>query len=234
MLDRDESRSALCKLFRRRMVADIEVLCRTIGTNSRMSVFRRLREVGYLTSFTHGGRYYTLQDVPRFDDSGLWFFKEVGFSLRRTLKETLVHLVDHSPAGMSYSQLRRITSVRVENTLVLLAREGRIARQQVDGHSVYVAVDGALGLQQIEVRRSLLQRTSQANQANLPWPLVVEILLEVVRAGGVFVDPRTVVARLVARGEKVRLEDVETVYGRYGLSLEKKTGDVCHLSSSDR
>jgi hypothetical protein len=231
MLDRDESRSALCKLFRRRMVAEIEVLCRTIGTNSRMSVFRRLREVGYLTSFTHGGRYYTLQDVPRFDDSGLWFFKGVGFSLRRTLKETLVHLVDHSPAGMSYSQLRRITSVRVENTLVLLAREGRIARQHVDGHSVYVAVDGVLGLQQIEVRRNLLQRTSQAN---LPLPLVVEILLEVVRAGGVFVDPKTVVARLVARGERVRLEDVETVYGRYGLSLEKKTGDVCHLSSSDR
>lgn len=92
MLDRDESKDALCKLFRRRMVADIEVLCRTIGTNSRMSVFRRLREVGYRTSFTHGGRYYTLQDVPRFDDSGLWFFKGVGFSLRRTLKETLVHL----------------------------------------------------------------------------------------------------------------------------------------------
>lgn len=231
MLDRDESKDALRKLFHRRMVADIEVLCRTLGTNSRMSVFRRLREVGYRTSFTHGGRYYTLQDVPRFDDTGLWFFKGVGFSLRRTLKETLVHLVDQSPAGLSYSQLRRIASVRVENTLALLAREGRIARQQVDGHSVYVAVDGVLGLQQIEARSSLLQGPSQAN---LPLPLVVEILLEVVRAGGVFVGPKTVVARLVARGERVRLGDVETVYGRYGLALEKKTGDVCPLSSSDR
>lgn len=231
MRDRAESREVLRRLFRRRMVADIEVLYRALGTNSRMSVFRRLREVGYQTSFTHGGGYYTLQGVPQFDGNGLWFFKGVGFSVCRTLRATLVHLVDESPEGLSYSELRRITSVRVENTLALLVRERRIARQQVGRRSIYVAVDSVLGLQQTEARKRVLQRTSPSTP---PLPLVVEILLEVLRAGDVSVDPRTVVARLAARGEKVTLEDVVATYGRYGLTSEKKTGEVPHLISSDR
>ena len=231
MRDAAESRDVLLKLFRRRMIADIEVLYKELGTNSRMSVFRRLREVGYRTSFTHGGGYYTLQDVPQFDNHGLWFFKGVGFSLFRTLKATLVRLVEESPAGLCYSELRRITSLRVENTLALLVREGRISRQRAGRRSIYVAVDSVLGSQQVETRKGLLETTSPST---LPLPQVVEILLEVLRGGDVFVDPKTVVARLVARGEKVSLDDVVTTYGRYGLALEKKTGEVPHLISSDR
>lgn len=231
MRDGAESKDILRRLFRRRMVADIEVLYRALGTNSRMSVFRRLREVGYRTSFTHGGGYYTLQGLPQFDDNGLWFFRGVGFSVCRTLRATLVHLVEKSPAGLSYSALCRVTSVRVENALALLVREGRLARQQVDRRSIYVAVDSVPGLQQIEARKRVLQR---ASPATLPLPLVIEILLEVLKAWDVFADPKTVVARLAARGEKVTLDDVVATYARYGLASEKKTGEVPHLISSDK
>jgi hypothetical protein len=53
-----------------------------------MTVFRRLREVGYRTSFTHRGQYYTLAERPEFDASGLWFHGDIGFSRSGTLKET--------------------------------------------------------------------------------------------------------------------------------------------------
>jgi hypothetical protein len=42
---------------------------------SRRSLFRDLASLGYLTSFTHAGRYYTLADIPQFDERGLWFYK---------------------------------------------------------------------------------------------------------------------------------------------------------------
>ena len=29
--------------------------------------------IGYRTNYTHVGRYYTLADIPVFDDHGLWF-----------------------------------------------------------------------------------------------------------------------------------------------------------------
>jgi len=50
-----------------------------------MSVFRRLSALGYLSSFNHDGRYYTLDDIPDFDINGLWHFQGVFFSKRRLL-----------------------------------------------------------------------------------------------------------------------------------------------------
>lgn len=64
MLDKTSAARALRSLFRRTLVADIDELFRTLDTRSRMSVFRRLNEVGYRSSYTHSGRYYTLSGYP--------------------------------------------------------------------------------------------------------------------------------------------------------------------------
>jgi len=127
--------------------------------------------------------------------------------------KTLVQLVDGSPAGLSYSELRNITSVRVENSLVLLVRQGRIERRQVDQRPVYVSANPEQGSRQI------VERTVRS-QGNLliepPLTLVVEILLEVVRVGDVYIPPKTLLARLVARGQIVSLAQVEKVFTKYG------------------
>jgi hypothetical protein len=39
-----------------------------------MTVFRRLRKIEYVSSYTHAGRYYTLYDIARFDSDGMAFF----------------------------------------------------------------------------------------------------------------------------------------------------------------
>ena len=61
-------------LLRKRRVVTINDLCEVIGSSSRMTVFRRLRQIDYVTSYTHAGRYYTLYDIARFDSDGLWFY----------------------------------------------------------------------------------------------------------------------------------------------------------------
>lgn len=48
-------------------------LCEVIGSSSRMTVFRRLREIEYVSIYTHAGRYYTIYDIARFDSDGVWF-----------------------------------------------------------------------------------------------------------------------------------------------------------------
>ena len=44
------------------------------------SVRRFLAAVGYYSSYTHNGMWYTLRSIPRFDRDGLWFFSDIGFS----------------------------------------------------------------------------------------------------------------------------------------------------------
>ena len=89
MLSRDASVQAVRALFQKRPVTHLEVLFHALDTRSRMSVFRRLRDMGYFTSYTHNGRYYTLADIPEFDEYGLWRYQEVGFSQHGTLRATV-------------------------------------------------------------------------------------------------------------------------------------------------
>ena len=54
-------------LFRKRRVVTMSDLCVAIGSSSRMTVFRKIRQMAYVTSYTHAGRYYTLHEIARFD-----------------------------------------------------------------------------------------------------------------------------------------------------------------------
>jgi hypothetical protein len=80
-------------------------------------VFRRLKAIGYRSSFNHAGRYYTLADVPQFNQWGLWFHRHVGFSCTGTLKATVVALVEGSAAGMTPKELLALLKLPVANTL---------------------------------------------------------------------------------------------------------------------
>jgi hypothetical protein len=44
------------------------------------SVRRFLADVGYYSSFTHNGTWYTLGSIPRFGIDGLWFHNQRGLS----------------------------------------------------------------------------------------------------------------------------------------------------------
>ncbi len=108
MLAPDHSEKALRRFFLKQRIGQLKDLFRVLNTNSRMSVFRRLKTLGYLSSFTHAGRYYSLADVPQFDQWGLWFYRQVGFSRAGTLKSTIVELVNDSATGMTPKELREL------------------------------------------------------------------------------------------------------------------------------
>ena len=63
------------------------------------TVFRKLKGLGHVTSFSHRGRYYTLSELAQFDDRGLWWFRGVGFSKYGTLLSTIEAFVNGSEAG---------------------------------------------------------------------------------------------------------------------------------------
>ena len=109
--------AAVARLVRVRRIVDIAALQASTGGRSRRSLFRDLKRLGYLSSFTHAGRYYTLEEIPQFDLDGLWFHEGVGFSRLGTLKETVGQLVREAPAGKTHGELRALLRVRVHNTL---------------------------------------------------------------------------------------------------------------------
>jgi hypothetical protein len=222
MLTKSESNRALKRLFRRFAIVDLEALSRTLQTRSRMSIFRRLKEIGYFSSYTHTGRYYTLADIPQFDDYGLWMHQGIGFSQFGSLKATIVELVNRSPIGHTHMELNNLLRIRVHNTLLAVVRERHISRQRIDRTFLYVSTEPQHAREQISRRQEQLVDSEKAI-LDIPITTVIEVLIETLHAGQVRVAPSVVAERLCQRAVPVTTEQVKSVFIRYGIEAEKKT-----------
>ena len=99
--------SLLRQHLRRNKIADLPELKRALGTNADLTVFRKLKQLDYLASYTHRGRFYTLPEIARFDDRGLWSHEGVWFSRHGTLRATVEIFVNQSPQGYYGSRIGR-------------------------------------------------------------------------------------------------------------------------------
>ena len=219
MLPATDCIKALTALFRGQPVADLATLFATLQTKSRMSVFRRLSDIGYLTSYTHAGRFYTLRSLPTFDREGLWCHQGVCFSRHGSLKSTVPYIVEHADAGRTQHELQVRLRVRVHNTLLDLVREKRIGRETWAAQYVYVSADAARAAAQLALRRTQPGMAS-GTAVEVTASAVIDVLLDLVRSAGIQVDASKVAERLNARGIAVTAEQVEDIFRRHGV---KKT-----------
>jgi hypothetical protein len=181
-------------------------------------VFRVLNEIGYHSSYSHTGRFYTLEGIPSFEENGLWFSGDVGFSTRGTLRATVEHLVLQAPAGCTHEEIERLVRLRVHDTLRSLVEAGRIGRERVEALYVYVGADAAAAHAQLARRRALQARPA-APASPLDAARVIDVLLVVIR------NPRAgakaVGEQLRAHGLAVSDVQVEEVFTRYDLGKKK-------------
>jgi len=145
---------SLVALLRRQRIATIEQLKAALGSPVDMTVFRKLREIPYHTSYSHRGRYYALDQVTRFDERGLWSYREVHFSRFGSLVETTERFASEAAQGMFASELAQIVQVDVEEPLLRLVRAQRLAREKVSGAYLYCSRDSARRRAQILAREA--------------------------------------------------------------------------------
>jgi hypothetical protein len=107
----------LRSFLQRKQIATLEELKQDLGTTSTMTVFRKLKSLGYRTSYSHRGKYYTLEEIPRFDEQGLWSYRDAWFSREGTLLATAQRFVEQAPAGLTAGELQAVLGVEVQTAL---------------------------------------------------------------------------------------------------------------------
>lgn len=148
------SADILRQFLRRQRIATLPQLKQSLGTEADITVFRKLKELSYRTSYSHRGSFYTLDEIAAFDEQGLWSVDSVWFSLHGTLVATVENLVTLSAAGYFASELEDILHVPVKEPLLQLAGQHRIARQSVAGLYLYCGSDPRTQRRQLQTRRS--------------------------------------------------------------------------------
>jgi hypothetical protein len=122
-------------------MATLKELEVALGSPSSRTVFRKLKALDYLSSYTHRGRYYTLQSIATFDEQGLWSCRSVWFSQFGNLLDTAVAFVERSGAGYTAAELSEALHVECKHTLVDLVRRRRLQRERIDHLYVYFSSD---------------------------------------------------------------------------------------------
>ena len=206
-------------LLRKRRVVTMKDLCEVIESSSRMTVFRRLRQIEYVTSYTHAGRYYTLYNIARFDSDGIWFYDDIGFSQNGSLKNTVTYLVDRSDAGKFHFDLERQLRVRVHNVLLDLVKSRQIERIKFEGQYLYLSSDKEQSTKQIEQRKQLSMQARRI-PVFISESMVIEILAEVICQSKRHPRVDQVTSALAIRGLPISEKDVMTVFDQY--DIEKK------------
>lgn len=105
--------------------------------SSRMTIIRRLNELPYLSSYSHKGKYYTLDSIPEFSEEGLWSYNSVHFSKFDTLIKTCYYLVNSSESGYSVKELQDKLHVNVKLSLIELCKRSDLYREKSKGEYVY-------------------------------------------------------------------------------------------------
>ena len=158
---------ALRKHLLRHKIATLPELKKVLGTASDITVFRKLKPLGYCSSYTHRGRFYTLNDIARFDSTGLWSHDAVWFSRLGTLLTTVESVVQQSQRGWFATELADILHVDVQASLHDLVQHGRLRRSTLTGRFLYTSSDVTLSRQQFRARQTAASVPLRVDAASL-------------------------------------------------------------------
>ena len=217
----------LLQLLQTKEVVTFEELQNTLGQASRATTFRYLRQVQYLRSYNHNGRYYTRRDPTLFDRFGLYSRGNIHFSRDGTLGDTLKRLVGGSEAGWTQRELQELLRVRVQVLLLRAVRQEAIRREDISGLYLYVHIDPAIGEIQLQRRRERIaaRQSGETAMVRVDDSVIIQVLLTLIRHPGS--RPGDVVRTLRGHSPPIGREQVVEIFTRYELDdIGKKGGST--------
>ena len=145
-------------------------LKRALGTQVDVTVFRKLKQLAYRTSYSHCGSYYTLDETAHFGPNGLWSFQSVWFSRHGTLLDTAQAFVENSSAGYFAEELDHLLHVGTKEPLLRLVQQGRVTREPVEGLYLYCSKEPVFHERQLLARdrKSTRLNSSHIQKSRMP------------------------------------------------------------------
>jgi len=214
MKSKSEREKKVKRLFNKSKVVTIDDLKNVLDTDFFKTVFRYLKEIGYLSSYNNAGRFYTMPHTPRFDEYGLWHCEVASFSKFGTLKSTICSMISGSREGFTHRELKLLLRCRVQNTLNDLTKSNVISRGSVNGLFVYVSKNKQTAVLQLSQREKKSEIVKVQGRA-IEFPVIIDILLELLRSS--VWDAKTISRNLHVKRVSVTEQQIKEVMHHYGL-----------------
>lgn len=195
-------------------IGDLTSLLTCSVPNARL----KLRQWEAYTSYNQNGRYYSLPQIPRFNDYGLWHYKNVAFSQHGNLKKTVIHLVNASSAGLSGKQVGEILGLSPQSFLHHFRNCPGIHREKHEGVFIYFSDIDQVYEKQLQERKSLASRSAIVTLSD---PEAVLILVAIIREHGISAEEIAALPEI--KKSNIKLSTIKGFMSYHGLL--KKTPD---------
>ncbi len=131
---------------------------------SAWTLFNKLKVYGYHTSYNFNGQYITLKEIPVFDENGIWKYGQVGFSKWTNVEESISHIVNKSPKGLTPIEITEILQIRTHNQLLKCRKKGLVVSMRYGRNQVYFSPDKSISKLQIKKRENVFRILLNATQ----------------------------------------------------------------------
>jgi len=194
-------------LIRRKKIVTLDDLANSLHCSKR-TVQRRLTQLKTIRSYNRNGRYFTLEDIGKFDANGLWHYRGTYFSKFGNLTQTFVQLVRASQAGLTSHEAGALIGLRPSSFLWNFHNHPEIKRQKHQGRYVYFSSEPARYAQQFQ-NRMIIPSEFEA----------IAILVEKIK------HPQLSLEELAnkLKGKKLNIEPevIENLFLHHGLAIKK-------------
>ena len=182
--------------FRRQKIITIGQLVEWLKC-SVITARRRLKKWQSYTSINNNGRYYTLPQIPVFDENGLWRYRKVFFSKHGNLKQTIVALITESEKGLSAVEIAELVGLVANSSFLSRIKSvPGVRRQKHQGRFIYLSDQPQIYSRQMQTR------ASRQTGADFPSDTeAVQILVELIKYPDIGIEQ--LAARVSKPGKQV-------------------------------
>lgn len=203
--------------FRRQKIITLEQLVCLLQC-SAITVRRRLKKWQTYTSINKNGRYYTLPQIPAFDENGLWKYQTVLFSKHGNLKQTVIELIRQSPSGLDAGQIAKKLDLAANSSFFSqLKNVAALKRKKHQGRFVYFS-------DSVEIYDRQKQQRMLSNHRSIELPTDAEavvILVQLIKHPDISIEG--LVDKVAQVNKRIKADAIIRFLQFHGL-LKKTSG----------
>lgn len=135
--NRDERQKIIKNFIRANTVQSFRQIFKQVDC-SEVTLRRDLHQINCITSYSHQGKFVTLNDIPVYNEYGIWFYQEIGFTKHRNSLELIVQLINSSKDGYTREQLQEILKIQIFQQIQILLRQEKLHRVKIGNKYKYL------------------------------------------------------------------------------------------------
>ncbi len=177
---------------------------------------RHFARLPVLRSYNKNSRYYTLSDIPDFNNNGIWRYRDIFFSAYGNLWKTVKNLILASERGLNGNEIGEVVNLLPRSFIHHFREMGGIFREKHEGVYVYFSDDPATYSKQCSkrVQAGVMRKIGDA--------VAVKILVEYIKHPEMSTGELSIVLR-DRRGCNVPASEIENLLAFHDFL--KKTRD---------